>query len=39
MVRLDRFFAVIVLSSLLELKSKEIAVLNKMHSLVEVEMF
>lgn len=38
MVRLDRFFF-FVLASLLELKSKEIAVLHKMHSLVEMEMF
>lgn len=39
MVRLDRIFFFFVLASLLELKSKEKAVLHKMHSLVEMEMF
>lgn len=38
MVRLDRIFF-FILASLLELKSKEIAVLHKMHSVVEVEVF
>lgn len=39
MVRLDRIFFFLSLASLFELKSKEIAVLYKTHSLVEMEMF
>ena len=39
MVSLDRFFFSFILASLLELKSKEVTVLHKMHSLVEMELF
>lgn len=39
MVSLDRFFFSFILASLLELESKEVTVLHKMHSVVEMELF